>query len=380
MKESMKIELHQIKIRELIDGYKNDDEEGVVAYHGLLNVRPKYQREFVYPPEKQIAVLRSVMQRFPIGVMYWVRNEDGTLEMLDGQQRTVSICEYVAANAFSIDSFKFHNLQDAKPKKAEEILDYKLQVYLCEGSTDDKLEWFRTINIGTEPLKEQEMRNAFYTGEWLTDAKKKFSKVTGVCVRKNEGLVSGTPNRQELLEKALLWKAQYDGINEGKPDLTIRRYMAEHQHDANADSERQYFFKVIDWANMLFDGKWKIKKGQPWGELYNLYHNNEYNSAFLHSEVDRLLLDDEVEKSGKSGIIRYLLSGEEKYLNLRTFSEAQKLTLYQRQGGLCNICKKPFPIEEMEADHREPWSEGGKTTLENGQMLCRHCNRTKSNK
>lgn len=378
MKKQMEIKLHKITIRELIDEYSNDEEEGVVAYHGLLNVRPKYQREFVYSPDKQIAVLRSIMHNYPIGVMYWVRNEDGTLEMLDGQQRTISICEYVAANAFSIDSFKFHNLKEAKPETAKEILDYPLHVYFCEGSTDDKLEWFRTINIGTEPLKDQEMRNAFYTGQWLTDAKKKFSKTTGVCVRKNENLVNGTPNRQELLEKVLLWKAQYDGIDEGKPDLTIRRYMAEHQHDTNADSERQYFFRVIDWANMLFDGKWKIKKGQPWGELYNLYHMNNYDSTYLHSEVERLLLDDEIGIA--TGIIRYLLSGEEKYLNLRAFSESQKITLYQRQGGICNICKKPFPIEEMEADHIDPWKENGKTTLENGQMLCRHCNRTKSDK
>lgn len=378
MKKQMEIKLHKITIRELIDEYSNDEEEGVVAYHGLLNVRPKYQREFVYSPDKQIAVLRSIMHNYPIGVMYWVRNEDGTLEMLDGQQRTISICEYVAANAFSIDSFKFHNLKEAKPETAKEILDYPLHVYFCEGSTDDKLEWFRTINIGTEPLKDQEMRNAFYTGQWLTDAKKKFSKTTGVCVRKNENLVNGTPNRQELLEKVLLWKAQYDGIDEGKPDLTIRRYMAEHQHDTNADSERQYFFRVIDWANMLFDGKWKIKKGQPWGELYNLYHMNNYDSTYLHSEVERLLLDDEIGTT--TGIIRYLLSGEEKYLNLRAFSESQKITLYQRQGGICNICKKPFPIEEMEADHIDPWKENGKTTLENGQMLCRHCNRTKSDK
>lgn len=378
--ERMKINLQQITIRELIDGYCNDDEEGVVAYHGLLNVRPKYQREFVYPIDKQIAVLNSIKQGYPIGVMYWVKNEDGTLEMLDGQQRTVSICEYVAANAFSIDSFKFHNLQSAKPELAEKILNYPLQVYFCEGSIDEKLEWFRTINIGTEPLKNQEMRNAFYTGEWLTDAKRKFSKVTGVCVRKNDGLVTGTPNRQELLEKVLLWKAQYDGIKDESPDKIIRRYMAEHQSDKNADSERQYFFRVVDWANMIFDGKWKIMKGQPWGELYNLYHENEYDSTFIHSEVERLLLDDEIERNGKSGIIRYLLSGKEKYLNLRTFSQSQRMTLYQRQGGICNKCKKPFAIDEMEADHVVPWCENGKTILSNGQMLCRNCNREKSNK
>lgn len=377
--KKMTIKLTEITIRELVEGYINEEEEGVFAYHGLLNVRPKYQREFVYPDDKRNAVIRSVMADYPLGVMYWVKNEDGTMEMLDGQQRTVSICEYVAANAFSIDTFQFRNLQDSKPDMAERILNYKLQVYFCEGSVDEKLEWFRTINIGTEPLKDQEMRNAFYTGEWLTAAKKKFSKKTGVGVRKNDGLVSGEPNRQGLLEKVLLWKAQYDGISRKNADETIREYMALHQHDTTADAEWQYFCKVIDWATMLFDCKWKYSKGQPWGELYNRFHEREdYNSETLRRRCKELALDDEV--TAKNGIIPYLLSGDEKYLSLRSFTDAQKIKLYDKQKGICPLCNKHFTIEEMEADHIDPWSKGGKTSIENGQMLCKSCNRRKSNK
>jgi hypothetical protein len=60
--------------------------------------------------------------------MYWVKNEDGTFEVLDGQQRTISICEYVAGN-FSLNFQYFHNLEDVEK---EQILEYKLMVYFCE--------------------------------------------------------------------------------------------------------------------------------------------------------------------------------------------------------------------------------------------------------
>ncbi len=48
----MKIELHKITVHELVNGYVNSEDEGVVAYGGRLDVRPKYQREFIYKPEQ----------------------------------------------------------------------------------------------------------------------------------------------------------------------------------------------------------------------------------------------------------------------------------------------------------------------------------------
>ncbi len=82
----------------------------------------------------------------------------------------------------------------------------------------------------------------------------------------------------------------------------------------------------------------------------------------------------------KSGIYEYVLTGNEKYLNIRTFTDKQKREAYERQKGICVKCKKHFEIEEMEADHIKPWSKGGKTTAENCQMLCEDDNRTKSGK
>lgn len=100
----MRIELHRIKIGDVVKGYINNAEEGVLGYGGKLNIRPKYQREYVYNEKKRNEVIDSIRNNFPLNVMYWAKNEDGTFEMLDGQQRTISFCEYFAGN-FSIKYF-----------------------------------------------------------------------------------------------------------------------------------------------------------------------------------------------------------------------------------------------------------------------------------
>lgn len=142
----MKIELRPIKLKDLFQGYKDDAEEGVVAYGGLLDVRPKYQREFVYKDEQRNAVIDTVRKGFPLNVMYWVKKDDGGFEVLDGQQRTLSICQYLIGD-FSIKEQYFHSLTD---DQQAQILNYELMVYFCEGSDSEKLEWFKTINIAGE--------------------------------------------------------------------------------------------------------------------------------------------------------------------------------------------------------------------------------------
>ena len=67
----MEIKLYEITVRDVFDGYENDEESGqVVAFGGKLNVRPAYQREFVYDDKKKIAVMNSILHNFPLNVMY----------------------------------------------------------------------------------------------------------------------------------------------------------------------------------------------------------------------------------------------------------------------------------------------------------------------
>ena len=94
----MKIELHEIPIREVAKGYKDSQESGVIGYNGLLDIRPAYQREFIYKDDKRNAVIDTIRKNFPLNVMYWGKNEDGTYEFLGSQQRTFSLCELLTTN------------------------------------------------------------------------------------------------------------------------------------------------------------------------------------------------------------------------------------------------------------------------------------------
>ncbi len=363
----MKIELHEISIREIVENYVDNAEEGVIGYNGKLNIRPKYQREFVYDVTKRNAVIETIRNNFPLNVMYWVKNDDNTFEVLDGQQRTISFCQYVK-NGFSIQVNGYpKSFSNLTINEQNEILNYKLMVYLCEGTDTEKLAWFRIINIAGEKLTDQELRNATYTGTWLTNAKSIFSKSNCAAYLLSKDYVSGSPIRQELLEKALSW------ISKGN----IEKYMSTHQHDPNANELWTYYRNVIEWVGLTFTTYRKEMKGIDWGKLYDTFKDEMYDTDKLEQEIQTLMMDDDV--SNKKGIYSYVLTHDEKYLNIRAFSESQKRTAYERQGGICPICKNHFDLKEMHGDHITPWSKGGKTVPENCQMLCADCNRRKSN-
>ncbi len=364
----MKIELRNIKVRELIDGYYDNGEGGVVGFGGKLNIRPAFQREFIYKEKQRNEVIHTVRRRYPLNTMYWAATDDG-FELMDGQQRTVSICQYVQGD--------FHILIDGNPyfwsnltsALQEAILDYDLQIYVCDGDHDEKLEWFKTINIAGEKLTEQELRNAIYTGPWLSDAKRWFSKTGCPAFAIADKYVNGSPIRQDYLETALKW------INEG--DVT--GYMSRHQYDQDAQELWQHFQAVVAWIERTFPKERKIMKGLDWGKFYREHGDRkDLNAATLENRIAELILDDEVES--KKGIYEYLLTGREEILGLRAFSDKVKNAQYEKQKGKCPVCKKVFKIEEMEADHIVPWSKGGKTEPKNCQMLCMLDNRKKSGK
>ncbi|MBP7806576.1 DUF262 domain-containing protein [Candidatus Gracilibacteria bacterium] len=360
----MKIELREITIREVVEGYINNQEDGVVGFGGKLNIRPKYQREFIYGEKQQNSVIETVKKNFPLNVMYWVKNEDDTYEVLDGQQRTISICEYVAGK-FSLNYQAFYNLEDIEK---EQILGYKLMVYFCEGDPKEKLDWFRTINIAGMKLTDQELRNAIYTGTWLTDAKRYFSKTGCPAYGIGSDYMNGSPIRQDYLETAISWFS----------DDKIEEYMSRNQHEPNAFELWSYFQNVITWTSTVFPNYRKEMKGVAWGTLYNTLKDTKFDAKKLEDEIKTLMQDEDVTK--KSGIYEYVLNKNERALSIRAFTDKQKREAYERQAGICTKCGEHFALEEMEADHITPWSQGGKTTAENCQMLCKNCNRTKSGK
>lgn len=379
----MEINERKVTVRELVQGYHRDEEtDSVIGYGGRLDIRPSYQRAFIYDPPQQQAVIETVSKNHPLNAMYWVDKGNDTYEILDGQQRTTSICEYVceqgklAVAIFGNEHPRyFANLQ---PDEQEKILSHKLTIYVCKGEDGEKLQWFRTINIAGKELTKQEIRNAVFAGPWVTDAKRYFSKTNCPATGMASDYVNpGDSKRQWWLELAIRWACDNGDID---------HYMGQHQHDDNALAMWTNFQTIMTWAIANFPKKYygKLTKRSDWYDLWKIHHDRVLPTAEFNARVVELLKDGEIEN--KSGIIPYLLTGDEQKLGLRTFDEKIARRKYAQQGGICPECvrrgkdtaTKVWTFEEMEADHIIPWHSGGRTEETNCQMLCKNCNRTKS--
>jgi hypothetical protein len=368
------IDLQYIPVSELIDGYENLEYAGVKGFGGLLDIRPKFQREFIYKMDQRRAVIQTILDGFPLNVMYWSLSVDpatGTTayELLDGQQRTMSICEYVEGE-FSVLIHGYpKNFDNLSPDDQRKILDYKLMIYHCDGEESEKLRWFEIINIAGETLKPQELRNAIYTGPWLTDAKRFFSRESQAAhLLSRDYVTAGEVDRQALLEKAITWAS-------GKGDDNIKSYMNEHRLDPNANALWIYFKSVVDWAKLTFPKVRGPMKSVQWNLLYEQFKDKTLDAQSLETEVKLLMQDDEVEK--RSGVYEYVLTRDERVLGLRTFNDNQKLEAYERQDGICPQCGEHFDFDKMDGDHVLPWASGGTTTTDNCQMLCIRDNRSR---
>ena len=412
----MKIVAHQnIKVGDIVAGYLNDQNTGeVTAYGGRLNVRPAYQREFVWDGggvggKKQQALIDSIMNHYPINVMYWVKigqNQAGEdlYECLDGQQRIITMCEFkdgnITVKTKDGAETNFSGLSDNTV-----FLDYDMfTVYICEADTlEEKLEWFERINTAGEPLVMQEMRSAIACGAGTTQAKKYFvsrsdnganaysfdkqSKVPG------HKYVSGKWDRQAAYEKVVSWF-----VNSRKDD-DILAYMKNNRNDVQAaDDLFEYFKNVIKWVKRLFPTYHTDMQSVEWGLLYNQYHGKSaLSAAVLEPQVKQLQDDvgksDDCHLTSTKGIYEYVLAlacGDDRpnLLQRRAFSDKDKQRQYEKQRHVCPHCLKRFEdISWMDGDHIVPYhpipasgQENGPTTADNLQMLCHSCNLEKKNK
>ena len=381
----------EITISDLYKNYEDNGENGVFAYNGYLEVRPAYQREFIYDDAKQKKVIDSIINNYPINVFYWGEaDKQGYYDLIDGQQRTLSICKFIHGD-YSVNyngsDYTFASL----PFEVRKIIqEYKLKIYRCSGTEKEKLTWFETINIASEALTKQELRNAVYTGSWLSSAKQYFSKTNCPATQLGKGFIkTKDANRQLILERVLQWASNAEG-------KTIEEYMSEHRNDKDASELWDYFVSIIDWVKRNFGTNIRGMDKVQWGNLYNKYSkehdvdnknrilciiNHKMGLYSLNAFLDEIeSLQDDEEVTSKSGIFEYILSGDDRKLSIRAFPDSIKKKVYRLQGGVCKHCGEKFDYDDMVADHIIPWSKGGHTTEGNCQMLCVKCNAKKLNK
>ena len=388
----MRTTLRHYTVKEVVDGFVYNELEGkgLFGLGGRLVIQPECQRHYIYNDgKKDVAVIDSLLKGYPLGLIYF--HKDGaTLEVLDGQQRITSIGRFTTGK-FAIIVNGSEQTFSSLPKHLQYlIMDSELLVYECEGTETEIKDWFRTINIAGVPLNAQELRNAIYSGPFVTAAKAEFSNSNNANMQKWRAYVKGDPKRQEVLQVALSWVAASQGN-------TIDAYMAQHRTDTDITELKNYFTSVIDWVSAVFSGSPdKEMKGLEWGRLYEEHHTTAYDPAALAADVQALRSDPAVTSS--KGIYEYLLSGKTKpeLLVVRLFDDQTKRAAYTQQttaaqaagvsncptcAGVDNANKtRIYTMQEMDADHVTAWSRGGQSDLANCEMLCSTHNRAKGNR
>lgn len=379
-----------ITIKDICEGfiYNELEGKGLFGLSGTLTIQPEYQRNYIYADGKRdVAVISSILKGYPLGLIYFNRVNENSLEVLDGQQRITSFGRFVT-NKFAIkdENGMEQYFSGIAKDKQQKILEAQLLIYECEGSESEIKEWFRTINISGVPLTNQELLNAVYSGPFVTLGKEEFSNSQNANIQKWSAYISGSANRQDFLERALEWVSKE----------TVGDYMSRHRFDTNITELKNYFTSVIDWVSTVFSDVESEMKGLEWGRLYETYRKTPYNSKTVSEQVKDLYADPYIKN--RKGVFEYILGGstDTKLLEVRVFDEATKKSKYAIQTkeaeekGIsnCSFCAighdanktKLWKLPEMDADHVTAWSKGGATDTKNCEMLCKSHNRAKGNK
>lgn len=388
----MRTTLKTYTVKEICDGFVYNEVEGkgLFGLSGKLTIQPEYQRNYIYADGKRdVAVITSLLNQYPLGLIYFNITKNSSLEVLDGQQRITSFGRFVTDKFAVKDANGMEQYFSGLPEDRRElILESKILVYECDGAESEIKEWFQTINTAGIPLNTQELLNAVYSGPFVTAGKEVFSNSQNSNIQKWSSYVSGSALRQDFWERALEWVS---GSKEN-----IGSYMSKHRHETDISHVENHFNQVIQWISNTFPIVEHEMRGLEWGRLYEKYAAKNYEPESVGNRVKQLYGDPSVKN--RRGVFEFILGGEldTKLLDIRIFEEPMKRSIYERQTAEakktqisnCPLCalgnevnkKKIWSLSDMDADHIQAWSRGGSTTPENCEMLCKTHNRAKGNR
>lgn len=383
-----------ITVEQICKGFVYNELEGkgLFGLSGKLVIQPEYQRNYLYAKQKmEEAVIKSILNGYPLGLLYFNKVGADQYEVLDGQQRITSLGRFLTDKFPLFDENGLPHYFSRMPADAKKKINKTpLTIYICEGEESEIKAWFRTINIAGIPLNHQETSNAVYSGTFVTKAKEEFSNSQNANIQKWSAYIKGDVLRQDYLRVALEW------VSKSTNDDIVDDYMSKHRQDTDITELKTYFTSVIDWISGVFTDVESEMRGLEWGRLFENYHNTPYDPAAVSAKVHALYADAAVKN--RKGVFEYILGGckEPRLLDIRIFEESTKKAVYTQQTDAAKACgksncplcalgndnnaKRIWKFQEMDADHVTAWSKGGATDISNCQMLCKTHNRAKGNK
>ncbi|MBO8138231.1 MAG: DUF262 domain-containing protein [Desulfotomaculum sp.] len=392
---------------------------------GDLILQPDFQRLYVWNRTKSSRLIESVLLNVPIPVVYLAEEKDGTLSVIDGQQRLSSFISYLKGeyklNKLTILSdLNGKVFSQLEPEARRRIKNTPIRCIIIkrESHEDIKFEIFERLNTGSVKLNEQELRNCVYRGS-LNNLLKELSEdkewVNFVQLSKHD------KDRMVDREMILRFIAFYSSYHRYGSSLKrfLNKFMEENRN-ANEDKLNEYrkvfkkslllsktvfgdkaFKRFIIGNSSDYNGKWEEKVNKalfdavmvgfvPYeqhqivpladrirDELVNLMTNNdEFINAITQSTGDKRRVRARIDIW--SNKLRSIVDGNDN--QQRLFSRSFREQLFN-QNPMCSICNQKIMIfEDATVDHTVPFSKGGETTPSNARLAHRYCNSKRGNK
>jgi hypothetical protein len=387
-----------------------------------IDTNPDFQRPAVWSTAQKQLLVDSILRDYDVPKMYWrkLSSKPDRYDVVDGQQRLRAIWSFVdgefalPANTEPVDGMptagrKYNTLDDDLHIRFDT---YALDVVVLEDTDENEVrEMFLRLQNGTS-LKAQEKRNAmpgkmrefvksltahaFFQRVGFANSRYTHDHVAAqmVCLELAGGPVNvkdGDLNRmyqgQQAFDtagkEAKAVQRTLALLAEVFPDKTpeLERYNAISLYCVSAELQRAYVVADIkaDLRAWFLDFESRRRAQEALDEDQAEPEWVSYKERISHSTDAQDSIRFRMDFMMRDLLTRFpTLSLKD---NQRDFTYIQKLTVFRRDHQLCQIrlkCEGEKVVwDNWHCDHKVPWSKGGKTTVENGQVACPTCNLAK---
>jgi hypothetical protein len=398
---------------------------------GELLLQPTYQRNYVATDLIASKLIESILLDVPIPVVYLAEEQDGSYSVIDGQQRLTSFLSFLDGKfpdnrPFKLSGLKvlpeinrrfFIDLDSELQKKIRSTTIHSI-IIKKESNPDIKFEIFERLNTGSTKLNEDEIRNTVYRGKYI-DLLAELSENQGfhILVRK-DNFKKRMIYRGMILRFFALSEKSYLNYKSSMKQFSNKELRD--NKDLSASKEKEYrnrFEHCLDLVKVVF-GEMAFRRYMPgengevgkWGEsqinmaLYDLqmvgFVNYSKNDVLAKADLIREgLLDLMINNQQFRELLIWQTSDTDKlkkrfriYMDMletiigdpsysqRNFPFSVKLELFNANPFCAISGQKILAIEDSEVDHIIPYSKGGKTEINNAQLVLRYFNRAKKDK